>query len=218
MKAVVCFSGGLDSTVSLYWAKKNYDEVLALFFSYGQKAYASELKAAKYFSDLLQIKLQELNLEFIKTFSKSALNDESIKVPQEDEIDILDNVQSLQTAKAVWVPNRNGLFINAAASLAEALNFNHVVVGFNQEEAMSFPDNSNDFVLKINESLKYSTATGVEVVSPTIFLQKKEIVSMGEKLKVNFEKIWPCYLNGETICRKCESCKRYLAARGESEN
>lgn len=216
MKAVVCLSGGLDSSVSFFWAKKNYDKITALFFNYGQKAYKSELKAATYFSSLLNVDLKEINLSFIKEFSKSALNDDSKNIPSDDEINILDNTQSFKTAKAVWVPNRNGLFINAAATYAEALNFEHVVVGFNQEEAMSFPDNSNDFVLKVNEALQYSTANGVEVVSPTLFLKKKEIVEMGKKLKINFDKIWPCYLDGESICGRCESCKRYIAARGEN--
>ena len=35
--SVVLFSGGLDSTTALYWAKKKRGEVLALTFDYGQR-------------------------------------------------------------------------------------------------------------------------------------------------------------------------------------
>ena len=45
-KAVVVFSGGQDSTTCLFWAKKKYEEVIALSFDYGQK-HSDELICAK---------------------------------------------------------------------------------------------------------------------------------------------------------------------------
>ena len=36
-KAVVLFSGGQDSTVCLFWAMYNFDEVYPLVINYGQK-------------------------------------------------------------------------------------------------------------------------------------------------------------------------------------
>jgi 7-cyano-7-deazaguanine synthase len=35
--ALVCFSGGQDSTTCLFWAKKHFKRVEAVCFTYGQK-------------------------------------------------------------------------------------------------------------------------------------------------------------------------------------
>ena len=40
--AVVLFSGGLDSTTCLYWAKANFKDITAISFRYGQR-HSSEL-------------------------------------------------------------------------------------------------------------------------------------------------------------------------------
>lgn len=211
--ALVCLSGGLDSTVSLYWACKNYDHVEAAFFNYGQKAYESEKKAVQFFSKELGFKVKEFDLRFLKDFSASALNKENLEVPSGDDVNIEDEGASIKTAQAVWVPNRNGLFINVAASYAESQGVAHLVLGFNKEEAQTFPDNSKEFIEAVNGALNFSTQNRVQVVSPTLHLGKIEIVSMGRKLGVDFSKVWPCYKSGAMICGQCESCKRFLRAQ-----
>ena len=35
--AIVLFSGGIDSTTALYWARNKFDPVRALVFDYGQQ-------------------------------------------------------------------------------------------------------------------------------------------------------------------------------------
>lgn len=212
MKALVCLSGGLDSTVSLLWAEKEYDSVNAVFFNYGQKALPKERKAARYFAGLVGASFLEIDLGFLGEVSGSALNDLTSLVPQGNSVNINDSKVSEETAKAVWVPNRNGLFINAAASIAEAKGIDHVVLGFNLEEAQTFPDNSKAFIDDTNKALESSTKGAVTVVSPTVDLNKMGIVRLGKKLDVNFQKLWPCYKSDEEICGRCESCKRYLAA------
>ncbi len=216
MKALICLSGGLDSTVSLLWAEREYKSIDAVFFNYGQKALEKERKASRYFAGLVGASFLEINLEFLGKVSSSALNKAENLIPQGDTVD-MNSVEALKnTAKAVWVPNRNGLFINAAASIAEAKKINHIVLGFNLEEAQTFSDNSKDFINDTNKALESSTRGLVRVVSPIVGLRKVDIVKLGKKLDINFQKLWPCYTNREEICGVCESCKRYLRARKES--
>lgn len=216
MKALVCLSGGLDSTVSLLWAEKKYKRVEAVFFNYGQKALEKERKASRYFAGLVGASYSEIDLSFLGDVSNSALNDKSVIVPQGSSVDIKNLKTSEETAKAVWVPNRNGLFISVAASIAEAKGIDHIILGFNLEEAQTFPDNSKKFIEDTNRALESSTKGAVQVVSPTVDLKKVDIVNLGKELAINFQKLWPCYKNQEEICGECESCKRYLSARKES--
>ncbi len=216
MKALVCLSGGLDSTVSLLWAEKEYESVDAVFFNYGQKALEKERKASRYFAGLVEAGFLEIDLKFLGEVSSSALNKVENLIPQGTLVDINSIEVLKETAKAVWVPNRNGLFINAAASIAEAKKIDHIVLGFNLEEAQTFLDNSKQFIDDTNKALESSTRARVRVVSPTVNLNKVDIVKLGKKLDVNFQKLWPCYKNDEEICGACESCKRYLKARKES--
>lgn len=213
--AVVCLSGGLDSSVSLLWAQKKYKNIITLFFNYKQKALNQEREASKYFSDLIGSDFLEVDLSFLGDASNSSLNSPDIKVPTGLDVDINNEQISEKTAKSVWVPNRNGLFVSVAASIAEAKNYDEVVVGFNLEEAETFPDNSTDFVLKTNEALSYSTKNKIKLVSPTIDLNKVEILKMGLELELEPKKVWPCYKDSKEICRTCESCKRFLRATTE---
>ena len=116
------------------------------------------------------------------------------------------------SAKAVWVPNRNGAFIEIGAAHAESIGANRLITGFNREEAETFPDNSKQYMKAINQALFFSTANHVRVISGTAHLDKKQIVRLGKKLQVPLEHIWPCYEGGPSWCRQCESCLRTIGA------
>jgi 7-cyano-7-deazaguanine synthase len=122
------------------------------------------------------------------------------------------NEMSERSAKAVWVPNRNGVFIEIAAAHAESLGATRLITGFNKEEAVTFPDNSPAYVHAVNKALSFSTANGVRVVSFTGTLEKKGIVNLGRRLNAPLKFIWPCYEGGRRWCGECESCLRSLRA------
>ncbi len=207
-KAVVLLSSGLDSSVNLFEAVKSHDVVMAITFDYGQKAAPSEIRSAGRLSDYIKVPHKVIELPFFRDFNRSSLIVKSGKIPTGDSVKIDDLETSLQTAKTVWVPNRNGIFLNIAAGFAEALGAEFIIPGFNLEEAQTFPDNTEDYMHALTNSFGYSTANKVKVKCFTSAMNKTEIAKRGRELGLPFEMIWPCYFTGEKWCGQCESCQR----------
>lgn len=207
-KSVVLLSGGMDSSVNLLAAKAESEIVLALTFDYGQRAAPKEQQMAARLASSLRIPHKVLSLPFFKELGRSSLVDTQKTVPTGKSVSIDDMTVSLETAKSVWVPNRNGIFLNIAAGFAESLNADWVVPGFNKEEASTFPDNSDSFLKATTVALSFSTANHVKVKCFTTDLNKTEIVELGNRLKMDWSMIWPCYFNYDQWCGQCESCQR----------
>lgn len=207
-KSVVLLSAGLDSTVNFYAALRETQVELALTFNYGQRSAAREIQRAKELAALNNVKHKVIDLPWLKELGQSGLTNDKGFIPTGKQIS-LDNFKiSSLTAKAVWIPNRNGIFMNIAAGFAESLEAKMVIPGFNAEEAASFPDNSFDFIRNLRKTFALSTANGIDVQCYTITMTKPEIVKLGVDLKVPFELIWPCYFDGDKWCGECESCQR----------
>lgn len=211
-KAIVLLSSGLDSTVNLYAAIKRHDVIMALTFDYGQKAVQKEIEHSKKICAELKIPHKVLQLPFFKDFTNTSLIKADAEIPTKNQVDISNEQISQHTASQVWVPNRNGIFLNIAAGFAEGLGAEFIIPGFNAEEAVTFPDNSKDFLNQTSVALTFSTQTKVKVHCYTIYMTKSEIVAFGKEIGVNFDNIWPCYFSNETHCGECESCLRYQRA------
>ncbi|MBI4563948.1 MAG: 7-cyano-7-deazaguanine synthase QueC [Planctomycetes bacterium] len=204
MKAVALLSGGLDSTVA--FAMRARDMVLALTFAYGQRAATREIETARRIARRHDIPHRAVELPWLRGGS---LTDRSAPLPSPD----LQNVAMTRaSAKAVWVPNRNGVMIAVGAAIAEQIGAGVLVVGFNREEAETFPDNSVGFLVATNRTLEYSTQGRVRVESPTIYWNKARIVREAQKRRIPLDDIWPCYEGGRRWCGRCESCLRALRA------
>ncbi|TET31709.1 MAG: 7-cyano-7-deazaguanine synthase QueC [Planctomycetota bacterium] len=206
MKYIILLSGGLDSAVNLAVASKEGEVVCALFFDYGQKARYRERFSAESLSKHYGCRLETIELPWLKEITDTALVEPDAHIPDVTADTLPEDVS------AVWVPNRNGVFIAIAAAHAESMGADAVVAGFNREEGAIFPDNSPEFRKAAEAALGYSTLSGVKLVAFTENMDKKEIVGEGRKLGVPFDFIWPCYRGGETPCGKCESCVRYKRA------
>ena len=218
LKTVVLLSGGLDSSANLAIADHFDRPVLALTVDYGQRAASPEIHASRKLAEYYGVPHRVLDLKWLGGLGGSALTAGSIDIPEPDTAGLDDLKSATETAKAVWVPNRNGVLINAAAALAESMGAQQVVVGFNKEEAATFPDNSSQFLGTANLALKYSTAGKVKLACYTDMMIKSEIVEALRNLPKTFpfEMVWSCYHGGEKMCGKCESCKRFIRATGGS--
>lgn len=204
MKGVAILSGGLDSTVSLAAAARKMDLVLALTFDYGQRAARREREASARVARRYRVPHRVVEIPWLAGITRTSLVNRATRLPR--------NETSTASAAAVWVPNRNGVFIETAAAHAEALGAARLITGFNREEAATFPDNSAAYVNAVNAALSYSTANGVKVVSFTAGLDKRGIVRLGRRLGAPLDLVWPCYEGGKAWCRTCESCLRALRA------
>lgn len=217
MSSVVLLSGGLDSAANLALCLENLESsqgVYALHVNYGQRAEASEWRACQKLCEYYSVKLEKIDFEWLGKLGGSSLTDIQKSVPtlKTTELDQLSVTQ--KSADSVWVPNRNGILINLAAAWAERKGCSQVIVGFNREEAATFPDNSQAFLEQVTESLKFSTRNQVKAVCYTADLDKTQIVTRLRDLEMKFpfENIWSCYYSGEKICGTCESCQRFLRA------
>lgn len=223
-KSSICLlSGGLDSLVAATIAAQKTTVLLGITFDYGQRARRQEIESADRVCEYLGIPHRVITLDWMGQTSSALLQqdewigerggEEKRKIP-EFSFEISDPIQ---TAKAVWVPNRNGVFINIAASFAEEMDADIIVAGFNQEEAETFPDNSIEFVQAVNQSLSLSTLRKVQVMSFTQAMNKNEIVELGKQMSAPLHLLWSCYLEGDKMCGRCESCQRCIRAFKSAE-
>ena len=202
--------------MNLYRARRDHDIKLALTFNYGQKAAVREMERATEMARELGIPHQVVELPWLKEITKTSLVSKDQEVPTGSEVSIDDRETSEKTAARVWVPNRNGVFMNIAAAFAESLRADYVITGFNKEEAATFPDNTLQFLEKLDQSFEYSTASQVKTLCYTTDLNKTEIVGLGKEVGVNFDLIWSCYFSEVEPCGQCESCQRFERAKQEA--
>ncbi len=199
-KSIALVSGGLDSLVSLACAVKERRVEAVMFFDYGQRARASERVSAMNAAHFYGLSFQDVDMRWLESLAPAGMQ---ISGSGEGSLSSLDEV---------WIPNRNGVFINTAAAYAERSRCETIVTGFNREEAEEFPDNSVEYVERVNRALAMSTRNGVRVESFTIDLDKAAILRLGIELKAPLSIIWSCYRSGERMCGTCASCRRLHAA------
>lgn len=207
--AVVLLSGGLDSALNLALSAVDASEpTLALTMRYGQRAEAQELKAARALASHYGAEWRAVDLGWLGGINATGLTRSEQRLPEPQTQQLDDAGFSAVSARAVWVANRNGLFLNVAAAFAEALGHRRVLAGFNREEAATFPDNSSSFLDALNRSFSFSTLSGVVAESLTAGMDKREIITTALRIGLPFEKVWSCYEGGASRCWRCESCKR----------
>jgi 7-cyano-7-deazaguanine synthase len=200
-KAVCICSGGLDSAVAASIAKKRGYELYFLHINYKHRAEKKEAEAAERLSSYLGAKeLKFVNLDFLHDFGGSTLFEGQGHIPTGEEVVFSKGVPS------TWVPCRNLVFLSVGASYAESIGADKIFVGFNAEEARSYPDNRREFVMRFNAVLR-SFGKGIEVVAPLVDMFKAGIVRKGVEVDAPMELTWSCYFGDENHCGICEACQ-----------
>ncbi|NTV28568.1 MAG: 7-cyano-7-deazaguanine synthase QueC [Candidatus Omnitrophica bacterium] len=209
-KAIVLLSGGLDSATTLYYALDRGFEVRALVFDYGQR-HRREIRAARAVARAAGVPCQVVRIAF--PWKGSALLDSSQKVPTRLKI-------GKDAIPSTYVPARNIIFVSFAASFAEAVGAREIFIGANAIDYSGYPDCRPEFFAALQKAFDKGLKAGVEkrgvsIRTPLVHLTKAEIVRLGTRLKVPYDKTWSCYNNFDKPCGTCDSCR--LRARGFKE-
>lgn len=214
MKALVLFSGGVDSTTCLAIAVDKYgaDEVLALSLYYGQK-HSRELEAARTIAARYGVKHKELDLALIFAGSDCSLlkgSDEDI--PRESYAEQLKKTDGKPVS--TYVPFRNGLFLASAASIALSNGCTEIYYGAHSDDAAgnAYPDCSSDFNDAINRAIHLGSGGELCVIAPFIGMNKAQVIAEGLRLGVPYELTWSCYEGGDSPCGVCGTCRDRIAA------
>ena len=211
-KAIVLFSGGLDSTTCLYWALSQGYTCETLTVAYGQR-HAREIKSAQQIVQKTGVKAHFIQVD-LPWLASSALVDDTQELPNQSLEDI-----EKHHVPSTYVPGRNLLFLSMAGSLLDAVDADTIIAGPNAVDFSGYPDCTPDFyqaaAQALNRGTKKGVSEGVEVLAPLMYLSKTDIVRLAAELNVPFELTWSCYAGGEKPCGVCDSCK--LRAKGFAE-
>lgn len=212
MKAVVLFSGGLDSTVILALALQKKRQCLALSFDYGQR-HTEELKAAKKITKFYQVPHKIIKLDGIFGDS-SLLKNEINQTPKNRTPEEIKKAGTPST----YVPARNTIFLSLALAQAEMFSADEIYLGPNALDTV-YPDCSQNFIDAYQNLINVATKQSLDgkppkLIAPLIQMNKQEIIKLGQQLEAPLELSFSCYdptLRG-TPCLHCDACSLRTAA------
>lgn len=206
-RAVVLFSGGLDSTTVLARALSEGYEVYALSFRYGQR-HEWELDAATRLARAMGVAAHRIAEIDLRMFGGSALTAD-IPVPKGREPG-----QMAEGIPVTYVPARNTIFLSFALAWAETLGASDIFLGVNALDYSGYPDCRPEYIEAFQRLADLATKAGVEgqknliIHTPLIHLTKAEIIRLGHSLGVDFAATSSCYdPSAEGLaCGECDAC------------
>lgn len=208
-KAVVIYSGGQDSSTCLFWALREFNEVWAVGFDYGQR-HLNELRAAENIAKEARVPYQEFKIKTLSEISKNALTDTTVEI---------DSISEDNQPPNTLVEGRNLLFLTYAAIYAKQKGINNLVMGVSQTDFSGYPDCRNEFIDAAINTLRLAFDYKFTIHTPLMWKSKAETWDLANKLGV-FElirdKTVTCYygIPGSGCC-ECPAC--VLRAKGLME-
>lgn len=200
MKAIVIFSGGIDSTVVLAHAIDSRKECITLSFDYGQR-HRCELKAAAAIAKHYNVEHRILQIDpLVLQGSSSSLVDTTLPV---------EKVQATEQPPSTLVPCRNLLFLSHAATMAQCLGASEIYFGANKDDFNCYPDCREPFFHSFQETVLHGSPPGfsIGVICPLIQKTKIEIIKLGRSLQAPLHLTWSCYNpQNERPCGRCQAC------------
>ena len=197
MKAILIYSGGLDSTTLLHEYKDSI--ALAVTFDYGAKHNAREIACAVENCRQLGIRHLIIPLGFIGQYFKSDLLLSGGEIPSGNYAE--------ENMKSTVVPFRNGIMLAVAAGLAESNDLDTVLIANHSGDHAIYPDCRPEFIDAFDKAAASGTYNGVRIVSPYCDISKREIALRGKALGLDYSQTYSCYKGGEKHCGTCGTCR-----------
>jgi len=215
-KAVILLSGGLDSAVALYIAKRQGFKCHCLIFDYHQR-HRREIRSARAVAESAGSPFEILKIPL--PHKGSSLLDANLRLttylPAGQAGDL-----RLKGIPTTYVPGRNIIFLSFALSFAETEGASAIFIGAHVQDYSGYPDCRSEFYRDFRRVAKSGTKAGVEgrpieICTPLIHKTKAQIIKMGKAMGVPFALTWSCYKGGRVPCGKCDSC--YYRIKGFKE-
>lgn len=209
-KAIVIYSGGLDSTTCLFWALDEFNEVQTITFDYNQR-HQIEIEYSKKTLELAKdIKRKKIASHYfsidLSQIGGSALTDLSIDIPKNR-----DSKEMEENIPVTYVPFRNGIFLSITAAIAEKNGITNIIGGWNMLDYSGYPDCRDNFLNTFEQAINYGTKMGVEgkifkILTPLIKMKKSEIIMFGKEHGADYSFSYSCYSGKEEPCGECDAC------------
>jgi 7-cyano-7-deazaguanine synthase len=193
-KCVVVLSGGPDSAVVAYWAKKQGYTLYPITFNYGQIA-VKETASAEKIAESLGVKTKIVELSTLKTVFGDVTSLCNSDIPLTAEF-----------SQPIIVPFRNAIFLSVAVSYAVSVGADKIFYGAHGSDEPFYPDCRREFYEAFETAARLGTGEDINIQAPFSGKRKSEVIVEGAKLGVPFELTWSCYREAEKHCGKCESC------------
>jgi 7-cyano-7-deazaguanine synthase len=198
MKAIVLFSGGLDSTVLATQMKQEATQTRLLSIDYGQR-HAKELDHSQKVADHLGLAHEILKLPQLgQILGGSSLTDKSIILPEGHYAE--------ESMKSTVVPNRNMILLALAGGHALSIGFDTIAYAAHAGDHTIYPDCRPEFADAMNKALGLADWNDLNLHRPYVEMTKSDLVSLGEELNAPLQLTWSCYAGGEIHCGKCGTC------------
>lgn len=200
-KALVVFSGGQDSTTCLFWAKKQFREVHALSFIYGQK-HVKEVELARAIAAKAGVHFDVMDVSFIGKLGHNSLTDTTMTMDAEKPADGVPNT---------FVSGRNLFFLSIAAVYARERGIRHLVTGVSQTDFSGYPDCRDNFIRSLNVTLNLAMEEQFVIHTPLMWIDKAATWALADELGVLDlvrNETLTCYngIPGDG-CGHCPACK-----------
>jgi len=196
-KCIVLLSGGIDSTTTLYLAKKQRYQCQALIFDYGQR-HIREIRSAVRIAKAAKIPYQIIKIKL--PWKGSSLLDRRIGISGHREIG--------KSIPSTYVPGRNTIFLSFAISYAESIGADAIFIGANAIDYSGYPDCRPQYYKAFRKLIQKGTkAKKIKIITPLIKMTKSQIIRLGLKLGAPLDLTWSCYKGGKKPCGVCDSCK-----------